>query len=383
MKSQKRSYIRIHSYKKPAAVMITLFAASFAMLIASWKSTAFADWFTDHIFPLWTFLYGHLTSLVPFSVGEWMLLAAVLWVLLLAVFAVLLVFLHRRRGYRRFFGHYLYATAWICAIFVPIMIMNCFMEYHCTSLETTLPGYGKEYTMEDLSSLRDMVVTKCNDMAEEMPRDGEGNVVFEGGESAMQEEAEESVSALQDTYPRLGGYQVTPKPLYFSVFVSQQYMQGYYFPFSMEANYNELMEIMNKPFTMCHELSHTHGYIYEDDANFLAFLACTRSDNIVFQYSGWLGILNYVDNAFYDNAGKTEYWQHVEISSQVFDDNEFLSEETWDLVGRKSSLDTETVKTATDTYLDTTLKVNGVSSGKISYSHVVALLLEYFDGSYS
>ena len=39
-----------------------------------------------------------------------------------------------------------------------------------------------------------------------------------------------------------------------------------------------------------------------------------------------------------------------------------------------------TVKKAADTFVDTTLKVNGVKSGKVSYSYVVKLLLMYYDG---
>ena len=42
--------------------------------------------------------------------------------------------------------------------------------------------------------------------------------------------------------------------MFFSDFMCQMYMCGYYFPFSMEANYNDVMSIMKKPATMCHEL---------------------------------------------------------------------------------------------------------------------------------
>ena len=88
--------------------------------------------------------------------------------------------------------------------------------------------------------------------------DIEGNVIYE---KDMAEGAKEAVANLSATYPKLSGFTVTPKALLFSGFMSQQYMQGYYFPFSMEANYNDYMYIMNKPFTMCHEIAHTKGYI--------------------------------------------------------------------------------------------------------------------------
>lgn len=40
------------------------------------------------------------------------------------------------------------------------------------------------------------------------------------------------------------------------------------------------------PVTMCHELSHLSGYMREDEANFIAFLACLQSDDPEFRYSG-------------------------------------------------------------------------------------------------
>jgi hypothetical protein len=219
------------------------------------------------------------------------------------------------------------------------------------------------------------VVKKCNELAKEVPHDENGNVIYEGD---MQKTAIAAMSNISDRFPRLGGYYVTPKALYFSDFMSQQYMQGYYFPFSMEANYNDTMSIMNKPFTMCHELAHTHGYIYEDEANFLGFLACISSDDPVFQYSGYLGVLNYINNDFYNAVSKAEYNSHVKISARVKYDNQFMTDEAWIKVEEKAVVKTETVKKAAETFIDTNLKVNGVSSGKCSYSHVVALIMDYY-----
>jgi hypothetical protein len=209
-------------------------------------------------------------------------------------------------------------------------------------------------------------------MSLQVPHDEHGNVVFKGN---MQETAIRAMRNISDDYPRLSGYYVTPKALYFSDFMCQQYMQGYYFPFSVEANYNNVMYVMNKPFTMCHELSHTKSYIMEDEANFLAYLGCTNSEDEVFEYSGYIGILNYVNNEFYNNVTKEEYESHVKLSDKVKTDNIFLTKESWDKVEENAVLSTETVKQAADTFVDTTLKVNGIDDGIASYSRVVELLL--------
>lgn len=436
--------------------MLLLLAASAALNAAAWCSSAFADWYADVIFPIVTAPLARLTALLPFSLGEWMLLAAVLWLLLLAAIVILCIALtiafhlhgspsiqkdvsedsgaaagnrfrksgisvHRAAGtFPCFARRFARATCWLVSIVLLVMTLNCFILYHVTPLEESLPGYGKEYTVEELGALRDYVVRQCNTLSQEMPRDEETNeVIYDGGLTAMTETARAAMANLAESasadsgagdaaaqtsadaeaaagsdlssvpdpagriavLTRLGGWSTTAKGLYFSDFVSQQYIQGYYFPFSMEANYNTVMKIMNLPSTICHELSHTHGFIYEDEANLIGFLACIYSDDPVFQYSGWLSVLNYVNNSFYNNVDKETYRSHAAISDLVRWDNEFLSDEAWEAVEEDAVLSTETVKAATDVYLDTTLKANGVESGKASYSHVVELLLMYFDGS--
>ena len=356
----------------------------------AWKSAAFSDFYVKNIFPNITYLYSRVTDLAPFSIGEIMLVFIVVY----AVFAVLFVLAHTgfllyekcvsNYGLRFFSAQKIFNTISnalyrmspvLMAIIVTVMTLNCFILYHTSKIELFAGEDTTECEIQQLAELRDFVVKKCNELANEVPHDENGNVIYEGD---MRQTAKEAMLALSDSFPRLGGFYTTPKALYFSDFMSQQYMQGYYFPFSMEANYNDTMSIMNKPFTMCHELAHTHGYIYEDEANFLGFLACINSDDVVFQYSGYLGVLNYINNDFYKAVSKQEYNSHVKISARVKYDNQFMTDEAWEKVEEKAVVKTETVKKAAETFIDTNLKVNGLSSGKCSYTHVVALIMDYY-----
>jgi hypothetical protein len=132
---------------------------------------------------------------------------------------------------------------------------------------------------------------------------------------------------------------------------------------------------------MCHELAHTHGYIYEDEANFLGFKACINSDDVMFVYSGYLGVLNYINNDFYRAAGKEEYNRHVKISDRVKFDDQFVTDEEWKEVEAHAVIKTETVKKAADVFIDTNLKVNGVLEGKVNYTRVVGLIMDYYYNS--
>lgn len=159
-------------------------------------------------------------------------------------------------------------------------------------------------------------------------------------------------------------------------------MKGYFFPFSMEVNYNKLMHEINRPATICHEYAHLKGFMYEEEANMIGFLACINSSDEVFQYSGYLSVLNYIDNEFYKAIGKDKevYLSHVNISPLVRSENIFLKAETWEKVEEKAVLKTEIVDKVSDKLSETSMVLNGVEDGVLSYTRVVGLLLHYYDG---
>ena len=57
------------------------------------------------------------------------------------------------------------------------------------------------------------------------------------------------------------------------------------------------MTAYNIPHTICHELSHLRGFMREDEANFIGFLACIGSEDPEYRYSGYLSGWIYAGNA--------------------------------------------------------------------------------------
>lgn len=127
-------------------------------------------------------------------------------------------------------------------------------------------------------------------------------------------------------------------------------------------------------------MSHLKGYIREDEANFITYLACMESDDIYFEYSALLSVLGYLDRDFFKaiNEDKDIYLEHPMISDQVIYDDQFLSDEAWKWVDAHSLIDTETVHKLSNKFTETVLTTNGVRDGIKSYSRVVSLLLDYY-----
>lgn len=425
--------------------------------VAAWNSRGFSDWYIANIFPVWVNLYGRVTGLFPFSVGEWMLGAGavmVIFALLLGLVCAMggavcgisrfvrtqeagrlgsrlvraqegsrLVRLQeagqsgdrlaqagdagrqkgtacrRTGGFWRFAAGFYRFLAWTLLAVCLVMTLNCFILYHASTFSEHYFGEDDgEYELTELIAVYNIVAGKCNELAKVMERDEAGRVIYTGpgGElqgaeyrvqlNALADQARELMRRLGKTYPQLDGYYPRPKALLASDFMCQQYMKGYYFPFSMEANYNDVMQILNIPETMCHELAHLRGYIFEDEANFIAYLACTQSDDVFFQYSGYLGVLVYLNNDLYKawEESRVSYEAAaavippVAVDSQVWVDDVFVTQEEWDRVNGKALIDTEIVDEISDAFIDTNLKVNGVTDGAVSYSRVVRLLLQYY-----
>lgn len=419
-----------------------ILAIALMLNIIAWKSPAFCDFYVKNIYPLWVNTYGRFMGIFPFSVGEMMFAAGVL--LTVAAFILALgtavalsckkikclrgTFIKGRINERendkgenregkaedktekadgtggngegkkprigKFRQIYFAAYGWIFTGVVVVMTLNCFIPYHCSTLEEK---YGvlcremeeefpveellfKEYSLDELIRLRDYVVIKTNELAKKVERDENGNIVFPEN---MEEIAVECMQELSGECGQLAGFYPQPKQFTFSGFFSQQYMKGYFFPFSMEINYNKLMHEINRPATICHEYAHLKGFMYEEEANMIGFLACINSSDEVFQYSGYLSVLNYIDNEFYRAIGKDKevYLSHVNISPLVKSENIFLKAETWEEVEEKAVLKTEVVDKVSDKLSETSMVLNGVEDGVLSYTRVVGLLLHYYDGA--
>lgn len=362
----------------------------------AWRSREFCDWYIDHIFPVWLNTYARLTSALSISVGEIMLILAVgITAFGIGFFIYNLI---RRGKYTTGLLKYGRTYAWIVLVVGYVMTLNCFILYHATGFaqkymvkETgtmvvdlsdtavvEVDTKGKSaYTKKNLETLRDYLVEQCNTLADQIDRDEQGTAVYSGDLIA---ESVHAMEAMGQQYDRLSGYYVTPKYLKCSEFFSQQYIMGYYFPFSMEANINSVMYITNVAPTVCHELAHTKGFIFENDANMIGYLACIQSDDTFLQYCGYLSVLNYVNNDFYKSVNKSTYKKHVRINDRVADDNVFLTREDWQAVEKKAAVKTSTVKKVSNNFLNTNLKLNGVDEGIQQYNEVVNLLLDYYDG---
>ena len=361
--------------KKRYRIPLIIIALMIILNIIARFCRPFADFYAEHIFKYISSAISFITGLLPFSLGEMLTAAAVALVIIgIPVFVILLIFRKdKRRRIAAFTGTLM---LWILCYITTTETMYCFIMYQCTPLSEKYFPNSHEHTNDEITELYAMLIDKCNELAKQVPRDEHDRFVLT---CDYQSEAKKAMKRAGKDFPQLLGYYPDAKPICFSYFMSQSNTTGIYLPYTIEANYNDDMVREQLPSTVCHELSHLKGIIQEDEANFLSFVATIKSDNVEFQYAGYLEALEYVDSAVIDNCIASALELSGSISDKVRNDwFRFLPENYWEDNAAKEIIPTEAVCEASDTFFDTNIKMNGRDEGIGTYSLVVNLLLDYY-----
>ena len=308
-----------------------LFAAGFILMYISRISRAFAQWYSVHIYPVWVNVTGRLMGFFAFSVSE-VLLYTVLLLAALTFLRLMVRAVKKRAGKKDF-------LTWGCRLYVLagalffLYVLNCGINYHRESFSESSGIEMESYTADELKSVCLWLTEEVNSLSAAVVRDeggvmrlGEGSMeagkdaqetegrkAGEGAQGPLRKEAVRAMQRLGREYPELSGFYPNPKGLLCPWILSVQQLTGIYSPFTVEANYNSGIVDYNIPFTMCHELSHLRGFMQEEEANFIAFLASTGSDDMHFQYSGYLMGWKYCMNVLY----KADYDAWEEVRAQL------------------------------------------------------------------
>lgn len=365
--------------KKRAKISIntaSMLAAVSAMIIinaVSWLSPQLTDLYADRIFSPVSNVLARVTGAVPFSLGEVMIAVGIL----LVIAAPILFISSIIRQKRAFVKHLGIFYCWVLIFIFVTETLNCFVLYHTTEFSEKYHGGAGSggFTVNQLSDMCEETISAANELALIVNRDSDGNMIVPEN---MRELAEISMNRISSDYAPLAGKYPDAKKIACSMLMTQLDLQGIYFPFSLEANYNRELSPARVPCTIMHEFSHLKGFIREDEACFIAYRACIASDVPEVRYSGYLSAMNYLLNAVYANASESDIIRLCNmISNEVRRDNIFVSDDYLKKIEEKAVISTKTVNAVSVKAMETTLKLNGVSDGKKSYGRMVNLLLEY------
>jgi len=350
--------------------LLTLAPLSLVFLLYAGFNPDFAEWYALNLYRPVSVALNKITSLVSFmSLGEAFLVICIPVCIFLLVRFVYRVIKRREKGrtIAAFLLNALCLLSVVVFLFVSLEGMNykrrpfIYNEYPFTT--------QREYSAEELEEAC-LYYAESAGYYRELVAEKSGVALLSGSFSEISGAVADAYTTLSEKYVTITDGYSGAKPVFFSVFMSMANITGVYSPFTAEANVNTEIPGYTIPFTAAHELAHLQGYMREEEANYLAFLACSCSENTDLLYSAYFNAYIYTSNALYSVDRDAYLRVRKKLSEDVASDLK-ANNEYWH--GYDSF-----VADISDTVNDTYLKVNGQTEGTDSYGNVAELLAFHY-----
>ncbi len=328
-------------------------------------STGFSDFFNRYISSYIRAFLANLTSFIPFSLAELALLLIPVWVIVIT------------RTISRRFGDSLreLLSGVVCVFSALAIIFTTFTlgfapAYRTSTLDKKLGLVRADVSAEELHATALRLVELVNAESENISYRADGFSVMPYTLTEMNDKLIDAYNDFCGEYGFIQRLESNLKPVMLSEAMSYTHITGVYTFFTGEANINVAFPDYTIPFTGAHELSHQRGIARENEANFMAFLVCMRSDDAYIRYSAYLNMYEYVlsalsraDSELYKDA---YYRLDAHVSFELSAYSEFYEKY------RDSA-----ASSVSEAVNDTFLKLHG-TEGVASYGMVVDLAVAYF-----
>lgn len=350
----------------PAVSMVIIVLAIIAagLNVAFIASPAFADWFNEGISYFLRGFFAMLTSWIPFSLAEFVILGSPFILLWIIVFAIK----RASRSDRHFIRAIVGILSAALAVYV-IFVFNFAAGYRGTTLDEKLELEAAPVSAEDLHHTMNIVVEKLNELEGQIVYADEIGSVRPYSHAETVKKLHESYATLSLEHDFIGIIKAPVKQLVISDVMTYTHISGVYSFFTGEANLNTNYPYYVNVFTTAHEMAHQRGIARENEANLIAYLVCINSSDPYIQYAGYLNMYDYLAMPLY-KASPALYSKSV---------RELCDGAKYDIKCYSSFFDKYRDNVAadvSDTVNDTYLKVQG-TEGSVSYGMVVDLAVAY------
>lgn len=325
----------------------------------------FADFFNKYISPWVRAPLAGLTGWIPFSVAELLLLLCP--VIMIVIISV---------------GVKHYCDSWrnvltFCLIVLSIgsyvfstFTMGFVPAYRGSRLDVKMGLDKKEVSAEELYDTALVLVGKLEKEIHDLTLTGNGSSIMPYSYEELNDKLMDAYDKACEKYDFIQDMDSNYKRIMLSEPMTYTHISGVYTFFTGEANVNVNYPDYTLPFTAAHEFAHQRGIAREDEANFVAFLVCSESDDWYLRYSAYLNLYEYVANALYsaDPQSYAEIYYSVPTSARL------------EMVAYSKFFDKYRDSVASDvseTVNNTFLTVNGTEGTK-SYGMVVDLAVAYY-----
>ena len=219
-----------------------------------------------------------ITGVLPFSLGELLLYAFVLFLLLFVVRTAINAY-RAKKGWWQVVVRRALTIAVIASTLYAVFVGLFSLNYARLPLAQTFGLDASAASIQELQSTAKALVEKANALrAQIMAEQGSMRTDYASRMAILQ-----TVPSYYDQFALLtgmdflgGGYGAV-KPVLYSTGLSYAYIEGVYCPYTGEANINMKAPMLLFAASALHEAAHQRGFAREDEANFLAYYIGSRA----------------------------------------------------------------------------------------------------------
>lgn len=313
-----------------------------------------------------------ITGLLPFSLGEFLLIGFIILAIALLIRFLIKILKTPSQIKKLLLDSILNLVVFISILYFTFVIAWG-LNYQRLPFSQIAGLDVQPASVSELAAVCESLLDQAKELRKYVSENDEGVMILPDGKQDALKRAYKGYEKAAQFYPEFRGIYSRPKGVVLSEIMSYLGIEGIYSIYTGEANVNISMPDATFPFTTCHEMAHQRGFAREDEANYIAYIACKNHPDKDFQYSGFLYALIYAGNALYgsdperyaelrnsysegmkrDLAAINSYWKKYETPVQDF----------------SSSIN------------DTYLKANRQEDGVKSYGRMVDLLIAEYKAS--
>lgn len=349
----------------PALVLFALAIIAGIVHIISELSEPFSDFFNRYIASLVRGLLATVTSILPFSLAETVILFIPVLFIVVIVCCIKTTNKSIGGGIR-----YIVSMGAVLSLLYSLFVFTTTVGYNGSTLFAKLGLEQSPVSVDELRSTAAYMIDKMNDDLDEIEYVYGESSVMPYSIGQMNKLLLEAYDKAADKYTFLPRLSSRIKPIALSEPMTYTHISGMYTYYTGEANLNINFPDYNLPFTAAHELAHQRGILPENEANFVAFLVCAESDDAYIRYSGYVNMYEYLNSALYSADYDTFADVYSSLDARVRGEmvayNEFFAKYRDNAAADISSA-------MNDNYL----KAQGVEAGEKSYGMVVDLACAY------
>ncbi|MBR7185738.1 MAG: DUF3810 domain-containing protein [Clostridia bacterium] len=328
-------------------------------------SPRFADFFNRYIGAAVRAALAALTAWIPFSLAEMLILSLpLIFVLLLR-----LALRHYSESWRAVLRYCAGLLAGLLCFYI-FFVWGFGTGYHASTVEEKLGLDRRPVSAEELEQTARYLVDRIAEERDSIAYRRDGFSVMPFSHTEMNDRLLDAYETICDRYSFVQRMHSRIKPVILSEPWTYTHIAGVYTYFTGESNLNMNFPDYTLPYTAAHELAHQRGIAREDEANFMAFLVCTASDDPYIRYSGYLNLYEYVASALY-SADPTRYFDVLESISPAVRGEMAAYSAFFDRY--RETVVSEVSGAINDTYL----KLQG-TEGEKSYGRVVDLAVAWY-----